>query len=115
MRDDDPEDLEEERLAAAEAAAIGGGGGIEPPEDPVDTGLEEVDPAMAPVYEAGGGEAEGFEESEELLIEHASHGDEQSTHAVLHDEFPDEEPLPGRADGEPDHEYTSEDEEPDER
>ena len=30
-----------------------------------------------PVYEAGGGESEGFEQAEELLIEHASHGDEQ--------------------------------------
>ena len=33
------------------------------------------DPAMQPVYEAGGGEAEGFEMAEEQLIEHASHGD----------------------------------------
>jgi hypothetical protein len=29
------------------------------------------DEAMRPVYEAGGGEAEGFEESEAELIEHA--------------------------------------------
>ena len=28
-----------------------------------------------PVEEAGGGEAEGFEQAEEELIEHASHGD----------------------------------------
>lgn len=30
---------------------------------------------MKPVREAGGGEAEGFEEAERELIEHASHGD----------------------------------------
>ena len=30
---------------------------------------------MRAVREAGGGEAEGFEESERELIEHASHGD----------------------------------------
>lgn len=29
-----------------------------------------------PVEEAGGGEAEGFEQAEELLEEHASHGDD---------------------------------------
>jgi hypothetical protein len=33
------------------------------------------DEAMRPVEEAGGGEAEGFEQAEELLEEHASHGD----------------------------------------
>jgi hypothetical protein len=30
---------------------------------------------MEAVYEAGGGEAEGFEAAEDLLIENASHGD----------------------------------------
>jgi hypothetical protein len=29
-----------------------------------------------PVEEAGGGEAEGFEQAEEELIEHAEHGDD---------------------------------------
>jgi hypothetical protein len=33
------------------------------------------DPAWKPVEEAGGGESEGFEESERELIEHAEHGD----------------------------------------
>ncbi len=108
MSDLPPEELEEERKAAREAAAIGGGEGIASPEDPVDTGLEDVDPAMAPVYEAGGGEAEGFEQAEELLIEHASHGDQQSAHAVIHHAGRDEEPQPQRADGEPDREQSSE-------
>ena len=55
----------EAAAAAAEAAAIGG------------PRLDDAhgDPAMEPVYEAGGGEAEGFEIAEEELIENAAHGD----------------------------------------
>ena len=60
---DQPEDREAE-AAASEAAAIGG-----PNPDP------DVDPEMRPVYEAGGGEAEGFEQAEEELIRQASHED----------------------------------------
>jgi hypothetical protein len=37
------------------------------------------DPAMLPVFEAGGGEAEGFEMAEAELIDHASHGAEGGT------------------------------------
>jgi hypothetical protein len=33
------------------------------------------DPAMQPVYEAGGGESEGFERAEQELVEQASHDD----------------------------------------
>ena len=90
------EERREAELAASEAARIGGGSG-RPPEDP----------AEAPVDEAGGGEAEGFELAEELLIEHASHGDSQSAHAILHDQMPSEEDD-GRADGESDRERSSE-------
>lgn len=54
----------ETAAAAAEAAGIGG------PRPDDDTG----DPAMRPVYEAGGGEAEGFEQAEADLVENASHG-----------------------------------------
>lgn len=43
------------------------------------------DPAMAPVYEGGGGESEGFEMAEEQLIEHASHGDEHGTTKIIND------------------------------
>ena len=57
--------------AAAEARAIGGFGpdvgGVDP-EEP-------IDPAMRPVYEAGGGEAEGFELAERDLVRNASHDD----------------------------------------
>ena len=55
---------QQEAAAAAEAAAIGG-------RVPSETG----DPAMDPVYEAGGGEQEGFEAAEADLIENATHGD----------------------------------------
>jgi hypothetical protein len=55
---------EEEDAAATEAAEIGGRSGME--------GMDEADRAAA---EHGGGEAEGFEEAEELLEEQATHGD----------------------------------------
>ena len=54
---------EEEEAAAAEAGAIGGHGSNEDAEE-----------AERPLREAGEGEAEGFEEAEQELIEHASHG-----------------------------------------
>jgi hypothetical protein len=54
----------EEEAAAAEARRIGGRSGME--------GMDEAERASA---EHGGGEAEGFEEAEELLAGQASHGD----------------------------------------
>jgi hypothetical protein len=50
--------------AAAEAAMIGGA-----------VPSESEDPAMDPVYQAGGGEQEGWEATERDLIENATHGD----------------------------------------
>ena len=44
------------------------------------------------VEEAGGGEAEGFELSEQELIQHASHGDEQTPARIIFDAAPQEEP-----------------------
>jgi hypothetical protein len=71
--DDGPDfETREEWLAAAEARAIGG-----PPDNdlgPAGAG-EEVDEAMRPVYEAGGGEQEGFELAEHDLERNASHDD----------------------------------------
>jgi hypothetical protein len=61
---DEQEIREEEQAAAAEAARIGGRSGME--------GMDEAERASA---EHGGGEAEGFEEAEELLEEQATHGD----------------------------------------
>ena len=63
--------------------------------------------AQRPLVEAGEGVAEGFELSESELIEHASHGDEQSAHAVLHDQGADEEET-SEQDGEADHVHSSE-------
>ena len=39
------------------------------------------------VEEAGGGVSEGFEQTEEELIEHASHGDQHSTEPIFRDEI----------------------------
>jgi hypothetical protein len=60
---DDPLVAEEEAAAAAEAAAIGG------------PRLHDADdPAFEAAYEAGEGEAEGFEIAERELEENATHG-----------------------------------------
>ena len=59
-RDDDLVRREEE-AAGTEAASIGG------------RAPAEGDPAQEPVAQAGGGQAEGFEEAERELIEHAEH------------------------------------------
>jgi hypothetical protein len=69
----DPLADHEAAAAAADAARIGG-----------TAGDEDLDAAERPVREAGGGEAEGFEDAEEELIEHASHGDYESAHDVIH-------------------------------
>jgi hypothetical protein len=37
------------------------------------------------VEEAGGGESEGFEQAEQELIEHSSHGDEHSPARIMRD------------------------------
>ena len=45
------------------------------PEDPED----QVDPAFAPLIEAGEGESEGFDVAEADLIRHAEHDDQHGT------------------------------------
>jgi hypothetical protein len=45
----------------------------------------------AAVEEGGGGESEGFELSEQELIEHASHGDQHSPFRIMRDAGPQEE------------------------
>src|SRR4051795_7610524 len=69
---DDAFVAEEEAAAAAEAAGIGGSVYHDPGSVEVDA--DSLDPAMQPVYEAGGGPQEGFEGTEAELIEHAAHG-----------------------------------------
>ena len=97
MTVDQPYEQQETDEAAREAAEIGG-----------NAGDEDLDPAERPVKEAGGGEAEGFEEAERALIDHASHGDQRPAHAILHDQGRTEERNTTRADGEADHERSSE-------
>ena len=46
---------------------------------------EPVDPAIAPLIEAGEGEAEGFDVAEADLIEHAEHGDQHGTGVIGRD------------------------------
>jgi hypothetical protein len=66
--------------AAAEAGAIGGSVSSEPPS--VDGATDE---AERPLAEAGQGEAEGFEQAEAQLIEHASHGDQHAARRAIQD------------------------------
>jgi hypothetical protein len=83
--------------AAREAAQIGGMAGD-----------EDIDPAERPVREGGGGESEGFEQAQQALIEHASHADQQSAHAILHHQGQPEELLATDEDAAGDHEHSSE-------
>jgi hypothetical protein len=102
QRDDELAGREAER-AAAEAAAIGGTASSEP--EPHSG--PEAD-AQRPLTEAGQGEAEGFEQAERELIEHASHGDQHAARQAIEDapsENDDERAAPG---GEADREYSSE-------
>jgi hypothetical protein len=55
------------------------------PDDP-------VDPAIAPLIEAGEGEAEGFDVAEADLVEHAEHGDEHNTQPIWRDAASFDEP-----------------------
>ena len=53
------------------------------PETPDD----KVDPALAPLIEAGEGESEGFDLAEADLVEHAEHGDQHGTDPITRDAF----------------------------
>jgi hypothetical protein len=100
---------EQADAAALEAGEIGGVlGGRVRGEGVLGEGEEQLDPAQRPVTEGGGGVSEGFEEAERALIEHASHGDQQAAHAILHDQGLPEEELTGREDSDSDHERSSE-------
>ncbi|HUA73878.1 MAG TPA: hypothetical protein VL988_03895 [Solirubrobacteraceae bacterium] len=57
------------------------------------------------VEEAGGGESEGFEQAEQELIEHTSHGDEHAPAKIAQDAWREgEEELSGAEYGEADEE-----------
>jgi hypothetical protein len=82
---------EEADRAAAEAAAIGGRTSSEPPSD------EPSDEAERPLAEAGQGEAEGFEQAERELAEHATHSDEHAARRAIQDAPLDEADDPRAA------------------
>lgn len=92
---------QEEEAAAAEAARIGGVAGD-----------EDLDPAQRPLIEGGEGVAGGFEQAEEELIDHASHGDQHSARMPYYDAGAPEDARVTAEDGEADHEKSSEDDAP---
>lgn len=102
MVDESNRDPLVEREVEAARASAGRIGGRRP---------ADVDPAQEAVIEAGGGDAEGFEQAEAELIEHATHADQHAARRVIED-APDELDDP-RVDaaGEADFERSSEREE----
>jgi hypothetical protein len=96
---------EQADLAAAEAARIGGQPSTdESPED-------QPDEAQRPLVEAGQGEAEGFEQAEQELIDHASHGDQHAGRRVIEDATTERDDARTAQQGDPDYERSSEREE----
>jgi hypothetical protein len=89
---------EQEEAAADEAAAIGGRVSDEPPPEE-DAG---EDPAQRPLVEAGQGESEGFEQAEQELVEHATHGDQHAARRVITDAFDEPDDPREAPGGEPD-------------
>jgi hypothetical protein len=100
-RDDELAAQEADR-AAAEAGAIGGSVSSEPPA--VDGAPDE---AERPLAEAGQGEAEGFEQAERELIEHASHGDQHAARRAIEDAPQDSDDELATDGSEADREYSS--------
>jgi hypothetical protein len=64
----------------------------EPTPDPLSELSERRREERRAVDEGGGGESEGFELSEQELIDHTSHGDQHSPFRILRDAGPEEEP-----------------------
>jgi len=93
---------EQADLAAAEAARIGGTpSSEEPPGD-------QPDEAQRPLDEAGQGEAEGFEQAEEELIEHSTHGDQHAARRAVEDATAERDDARAAQQGDPDYERSSE-------
>ena len=89
--------------AGAEAGAIGGRVSSEP--EPVDGAPDE---SQRPLAEAGQGEAEGFEQAEQDLVEHASHGDQHAARRALEDAPQESDDVLAAEGGEADREYSTE-------
>ena len=108
MEREDEFERREEEEAAAEAVEIGGEPGLVPgyDQDPTSPGVPE-DPAMAPLYDAGEGEAEGFELAEAQLVDRAENPRGPSPAADRERVAEDERAE--RTYGEADEEHTAED------
>lgn len=89
--------------AGAEAGAIGGRVSSEP--EPVDGAPDE---SQRPLAEAGQGEAEGFEQAEQDLVEHASHGDQHAARRAIEDAPDGSDDALAADGGEADREYSTE-------
>ena len=74
------------------------------PHDPIVDLAERRRKERLAVEEAGGGQSEGFELTEQELIQHASHGDDQTSARIIYDAGPEEE-TPGAVYGEADEEH----------
>ncbi len=64
--------------------------------------------ADRPLAEAGQGEAEGFEQAESELVEHASHGDQHAARQAIEDAPLESDDELAEEGGEADHERSSE-------
>jgi hypothetical protein len=102
-----PDDRSSEQadLAATEAARIGG-----QPSADESTGVQ-PDEAQRPLAEAGQGEAEGFEQAEQQLIDHASHGDQHAARRAIDDAVAEGDDARAAQQADPDYERSSEREE----
>ena len=78
--------------------------GRTPPDPPLELAERRRKERLA-VEEAGGGESEGFELSEQELIEDASHGDQQKPSRIIRDAGPEEDEESDAVYGEPDEEH----------
>jgi hypothetical protein len=106
MTDFDPKDGLAEREADRAAAEAGGIGG-RVSSDPAARNSE-VDEAQRPLVEAGQGEAEGFEQAEQDLIEHASHGDQHAARRAAEGAPAGSEDILATEAGEADREFSTE-------
>jgi hypothetical protein len=75
------------------------------PSDPLSELSERRREERRAVDEGGGGQSEGFELSEQELIDHASHGDEHRPFRIIHDAEHQQEEPSGSVYGEADEEH----------
>lgn len=97
-----PDPAREAERAAAEAARIGGS------PSSAGEGQEGLDEAQRPLAEAGQGEAEGFEQAEQELIDKASHGDQHGARRAVNEAALESDDARAVASAEADHERSSE-------